>query len=228
MNSVAEKHILIVDDDARLRGLLSEYLSSQGFYVLTASDAAQAREKLEYIKVDALVLDRMMPGENGLELAASMRDDATPILMLTAMGETDERIEGLEAGVQDYLTKPFEPRELVLRLSNILARAQAEQTNHLSFGPYRFDANGRQLYHGEAPIHLTTAEALYLSVLIEEQGKPVSRERLAETIASAGESVSERSVDVQINRLRKKIELNPSRPVFIQTVRGEGYVLKRG
>lgn len=222
------EQILIADDDARLRDLLCEYLGGQGFIVIAAGDAAQARQALNYLSVDALILDRMMPGEDGVSLARALaKDDAAPpVLMLTAMGGTGERIEGLEAGVQDYLAKPFEPKELVLRLRNILTRrreAQAAQPQEAGqrFGPYRFDVNAQQLYRDGEPVYLTAAEACYLAALLRKAGQTVTRDALADELQSG----SGRSVDVQINRLRKKIEANAARPVYIQTVRGEGYVI---
>jgi two-component system phosphate regulon response regulator OmpR len=213
--------ILVVDDDARLRSLLCDYLSDQDFFVCEAHDAAAAREKLDWIQFDAMVLDRMMPGETGLELAQDVRGDAPPILMLTAMGESADRIAGLEAGVADYLTKPFEPRELVLRLQNLLAKQTPEPTEY-PFGPYRYDAAQQRLWHDQDAVYITSSEAELLSLLASHRGTPVSREQLA---AAFGQSEAGRAVDVQINRLRKKIEPDPSKPIYIQTVRGEGYRL---
>jgi two-component system phosphate regulon response regulator OmpR len=213
--------ILVVDDDARLRSLLCDYLSDQDFFVCEAHDAAAAREKLDWIQFDAMVLDRMMPGETGLELAQDVRGDAPPILMLTAMGESADRIAGLEAGVADYLTKPFEPRELVLRLQNLLAKQTPEPTEY-PFGPYRYDAAQQRLWHDQDAVYITSREAELLSLLASHRGTPVSREQLA---AAFGQSEAGRAVDVQINRLRKKIEPDPSKPIYIQTVRGEGYRL---
>lgn len=219
------EHILVVDDDERLRSLLEQYLSDQGFVVSTASNAAIAREKLIYFDVDMMVLDVMMPGETGLSLAESLGNDAPPILMLSAMGEAEDRIKGLEIGVDDYLTKPFEPRELVLRINNIKQRhaQNASNKNQRFFGPFRFDIKSGQLFEQDEVIYLTSSESLCLKALAEHAGEPVARERLAEL---TGQSKSnERSVDVQINRLRKKIEPIAGRPTYIQTVRGAGYVL---
>lgn len=218
-------HLLVVDDDERLRELLQQYLSEHGFFVSTAKDAPSARQMLQHFEMDAVVLDLMMPGESGLELAASLGPSAPPILMLTAMGEADDRIKGLEVGARDYLVKPFEPRELVLRINNILQRRQQEISAafKVKFGEFTFDTRSGKLLQQDHPVYLTSGEVGCLKVLAENAGKPVSRERLAElTLGAKG---NERSVDVQINRLRKKIEPMPGRPVYIQTVRGAGYVL---
>ena len=219
-------HILVVDDDTRLRSLLKQYLSDNGFLVTTASDAPDADAKMGFFAFDALVLDVMMPGETGMEMARRLRGKLPPTLMLTAMGETENRIEGLESGVDDYLTKPFEPRELVLRLQSILRRRSAAPetaAEALQFGEYRFDSAGGQLYKGEEAVYLTTAELQCLQLLAAQPGEPISRERIAAVSGSGG---NERSADVLINRLRKKIEPVPGKPVYIQTVRSRGYVLR--
>lgn len=223
-------HILVVDDDERLRDLLQQYLSEHQFFVTVAKNAADARHKLAFFAFDAMVLDLMMPGESGLDLAKSLGADAPPILMLTAMGEAEDRIRGLETGASDYLVKPFEPRELVLRISNILQRQKQtkKQASMLYFGEFYFDIDSAKLYCNEDPIYLTSSESLCLKALAENAGLPVSRERLAELTLANGAKSNERSVDVQINRLRKKIEPTPGRPVYIQTVRGAGYVLHPG
>ena len=218
-------HLLVVDDDERLRELLQQYLSEHGFFVSVAKDTTEARRMLQHFELDAMVLDLMMPGESGLELAASLGASAPPILMLTAMGETEDRIKGLETGARDYLVKPFEPRELVLRINNILQRRQQEMSVafKVRFGEFTFDTRSGKLLQQDHPVYLTSGEAQCLKVLAENAGKPVSRELLAElTLGAKG---NERSVDVQINRLRKKIEPMPGRPIYIQTVRGAGYVL---
>lgn len=223
-------HLLVVDDDARLRSLLAKYLAQEGFTVTVATDAADARAKLAFFTVDALILDVMMPGETGTELAASLRaaGHTTPILMLTAMGEAHERIGGLEAGADDYLVKPFEPRELLLRLRNLLRRGgtgkSAVPTGSLRFGEFLLDVEGKRLLRDNIPVYLTTAEHTLLFALARQPGLTLSRSELAEALsADAG---NERSVDVQITRLRKKIEPEPARPVYIQTVRGAGYILR--
>lgn len=218
-------HILIVDDDTRLRDLLRKFLTEAGFRITAAENAEAARAKLKGIDFDLLVVDVMMPGESGLDLTRSLRQtSAVPILMLTAMGESDDRINGLEHGADDYLPKPFEPRELLLRIHNILKRAQpaAAATGDLRFGPWRFDVLREALWQGEAPVRLTEAEGRLLAVLAKKPGATVSRDELA---AATGGDVNARSIDVQVTRLRRKIEQDPKAPRHLQTVRGKGYVL---
>ncbi len=217
-------HILVVDDDHRLRDLLGRFLTESGFVVMTASDAADARRKLSSITVDLIILDRMMPGESGLDFAADLQHSGIPILMLTAMGEAEDRIAGLEKGVDDYLVKPFEPRELVLRVSNILKRAPQPDTGsrEVKMGDKVFDLDRSQLLVEGEPIRLTDAEAALLSALASRPGASVSRESL---INMTGAAANDRAVDVQVMRLRRKIERDPSDPRYLQTVRGKGYVL---
>lgn len=223
-------HILVVDDDARLRRLLAEYLGNQGWVVTVAQDAEDAKAKLALFIFDLLVLDVMMPGMSGADLARELRDRGmmTPILMLTAMAEAEDRIDGLEAGADDYLVKPFEPRELVLRIQNILRRNAAPPTSSsptsVSFGRFTFLPTEGRLLHEGVPVHLTSAEQNLLSFLAHRAGEPVSRSELAACLS--GDSENERSIDVQITRLRKKIEADPSRPLYIQTIRGSGYILR--
>ena len=219
-------HILVVDDDERLRALLHKYLGEQGFFVSTAANTTEADEVLRVFAVDGVVLDVMMPGETGIAYATRLRAraDAPPVLLLTARGEADDRIAGLEAGAADYLGKPFAPKELLLRLENIVARARAQQVakRAVYFGDYRFDmAQGRLNYHDQ-PVYLTSSEVDCLRILAESAGTPVSRETMATTL---GDVTNERSVDVQINRLRKKIEPQPGKPIYLQTIRHAGYVL---
>jgi two-component system phosphate regulon response regulator OmpR len=227
MNSAAPApHILVVDDDERLRALLQKYLGEQGFFVSSAANTAEAEEILAVFTVDGIVLDVMMPGETGIAYATRLRAraDAPPVLLLTARGEADDRIAGLEAGAADYLGKPFAPKELLLRLENIVARARAQQASRraVRFGDYQFDlAQAQLLYHGQ-PVYLTSSEADCLRILAESAGVPVSRETMATTL---GDVQNERSVDVQINRLRKKIEPQPGKPIYLQTIRHAGYVL---
>ena len=221
-----EPHLLVVDDDARLRDLLRRYLTDQGFRVTTAGDAAEARRKLDSIAFDLLVLDVMMPGEDGLALTASLRKSSRiPILLLTAKAETADRIGGLERGADDYLTKPFEPRELVLRIRNILQRAasETERLSVLRLGEYRLDLQRGELRRGEEPVRLTSAEQSLLAALAAQPGEAVSRQALAEATQLGGNL---RAVDVQMTRLRRKIERDPRFPRYLQTVRGTGYVLK--
>ncbi len=218
-------HLLVVDDDARLRSLLSRYLMRAGYRVSTAANAGQARERLGVFLFDLIVLDVMMPGETGLSLAAALRASGgpqagAPILMLTARASADDRIEGLEAGVDDYLAKPFEPRELALRIAAILRRAApAPAPQEARFGPFAFDLARGALRRAGAPAPLTDREREMLTVLARAQGAAVSRAALA------GAETSERAIDVQINRLRRKIENDPANPVYLQTVRGIGYRL---
>jgi len=219
-------HLLVVDDDERLRGLLRRYLTDNGFRITLAADAAEARLKLKSLEYDLLVVDVMMPGENGFELTASLKAERrVPVLLLTAMAEAESRIHGLEQGADDYLVKPFEPRELVLRIRNILARTAVEGTvpEEIRFGSFRFDLKRGELWRADDPVHLTAAEAGLVTTLARQAGTPVSRERLAEEAQFSG---NVRGVDVQITRLRRKIERDPKFPRYLQTVRGIGYVLK--
>lgn len=228
-------HILVVDDDRRLRDLLRRFLSESGFVVSTAADASEARAQLAGMCFDALVVDVMMPGESGLELTRSLRtNSATPVLMLTAHGDPADRIAGLESGADDYLAKPFEPRELVLRLRSILRRTVAAlpaQTITLAtvgsvrMGNSVFDIARQELRTNGEPIHLTTAEAQLLTALASHAGQAFTREDLADATGMTGNT---RTVDVQVTRLRKKIEDDPRQPRYLQTVRGTGYVLRPG
>ncbi len=219
-------HLLIVDDDRRIRDLLSRYLHGEGYRVTTAADAADARAKLGGLKFDLLILDVMMPGETGFELAKSIRVESTvPILMLTARAEKESRIAGLEIGADDYVSKPFEPRELSLRVANILKRSQPAApppaAESVRFGPFVFHLGRGELRKGEEIIHLTDRERDMLRLLAVSPGETVTRVALAGNGVAAGE----RAVDVQINRLRRKIEKDPANPLIIQTVRGIGYRL---
>jgi two-component system phosphate regulon response regulator OmpR len=218
-------HLLVVDDDRRIRVLLSRFLLGEGYRVSTAETAADARAKLEGLKFDLLILDVMMPGESGFDFARSIRTgSAVPILMLTARDEKESRIRGLELGADDYLAKPFEPRELSLRVANILKRAQpprAPPPHSVRFGPFVFHMASGELRRGEEAIRLTERECEMLRVLATNVGETVPRQALA----GNGEAVSERTVDVQVNRLRRKIEVDPANPLIVQTVRGIGYRL---
>ena len=221
-----EPHLLVVDDDARLRELLRRYLSESGFRVTTAADAGEARANLASFAFDLVVLDVMMPGESGLVLTRALRQEGrVPVLLLTAMGEPEDRVNGLEQGADDYLSKPFEPRELVLRIRNLLQRRPAADADRreVRFGGCRFDLVRGELFRGGDPIRLTAAEAGLLGSLAEKAGEAVSREELS---LSAQFSGSVRNVDVQMTRLRRKIERDPRFPRYLQTVRGTGYVLK--
>ncbi|MBY0354828.1 MAG: response regulator transcription factor [Rickettsiales bacterium] len=228
MEPAEKPHILIVDDDARLRQLLQRYLSEQGWHVTTAQDANDARHKLDYFVYDAAIIDVMMPGENGMQLTQSIKQNhRLPVLLLTAMSEVEDRVMGLESGADDYLGKPFEPRELMLRLRNIMKRttlvaAVSQQT--VEFGDYRFDTDKLTLTHHDQLVALTMSESMLLRELARNIGVAVSRSDLARDAQT--EVANERSVDVLITRLRRKIEPDAARPVYILTVRGEGYVLR--
>jgi two-component system phosphate regulon response regulator OmpR len=218
-------HLLIVDDDRRIRDLLSRFLTGEGYRVTTANTAADARSKLKSLSFDLLILDIMMPGESGFDFAKALRGTSTvPILMLTARDATESRIKGLEMGADDYLSKPFEPRELSLRIANILKRAQpavASPAESVRFGPFVYHLARGELRKGEKIIKLTDREREMLRILSGTPGETVSRVDLA----GNGGSVSERAVDVLVNRLRRKIERNPANPLYVQTVRGIGYRL---
>lgn len=226
-----QPHILVVDDDTRLREALRRYLGQNGFLVTGAADAADARAKLAGLAFDLVVLDVMMPGENGLSLCRHLAANAgPPVLLLTARVEAGDRIDGLEAGADDYLSKPFEPRELVLRLNAILRRTLrprdrgADAAVPIRLGRYLFDAGREELRAGDEVIRLTAMESGLLRVLAAEPGMVFSREALVE---KAGvEAANERTIDVQVTRLRRKLEDDPREPRYLQTVRGEGYVLR--
>jgi two-component system phosphate regulon response regulator OmpR len=218
-------HLLVVDDDRRIRDLLSRFLFAEGYRVTTADNASDARAKLESLSFDLLILDVMMPGETGFQLAKSLRETSVvPILMLTAKAETESRITGLEIGADDYVPKPFEPRELSLRIASILRRtivAPAPAVESVRFGDFVFHLGRGELRRGEEVIHLTDRERDMLRVLAAIPGETVPRLALA----GNGGGANERAVDVQVNRLRRKIERDPANPLFVQTVRGIGYRL---
>jgi len=217
-------HVLLVDDDQRIRDLLGRYLFENGFRVTTAQDSSTARASMRGLSFDLVILDVMMPGENGLELARNLKSiSPVPICMLTARAEPEDRVEGLEAGVDDYVTKPFEPRELVLRLQNIMRRGRIEPgpREEIRMGDYTFHVARGELKRGEEAIKLTERERDLLRLFASRVGSPIARHELA----SDDSTGSERAIDVQINRLRRKIETDPSNPVYLQTVRGKGYIL---
>jgi two-component system phosphate regulon response regulator OmpR len=218
-------HLLVVDDDRRIRDLLSRFLHGEGYRVTTADNAADARAKLGSLSFDLLVLDVMMPGETGFDLARSLREtSAVPILMLTARAEADSRIQGLELGADDYVPKPFEPRELSLRIANILRRTivpPPPTVESVRFGEFVFHLGRGELKRGEEIVRLTDRERDMLRVLAAKPGETVPRQALG----GDGGGGSERAVDVQVNRLRRKIERDPANPLFVQTVRGIGYRL---
>ena len=224
-------HVLVVDDDARLRALLSRYLAEQGFRVTTAGDAAAAREQMRSMQPDLLVLDVMMPGETGLSLTESLRAEQAdlPILLLTARGGPEDRIAGFEAGADDYLPKPFEPYELVLRLRSMLRRVTPppmDPAAPVRLGPLHFDAERAELSGVEGVVYLTGGEAALLQALARRPNEVLSREWIVETLGM--DETGERAIDVQVTRLRRKIEADPREPRFLHTVRGRGYVLKPG
>ena len=217
-------HILLVDDDRRIRDLLSRFLAGEGYRVTTAMSASDARAILNGLHFDLLILDVMMPGETGFELARFIRKSSNvPIVMLTARHEAEARIEGLQIGADDYVAKPFEPRELALRIGNILkrtARPPTEALEQVAFGPYIYHLARGELRQGEEIVHLTDREREMLRILAENPGETVPRGAL-----TGNGTVNERAVDVQINRLRRKIEHDPANPLYLQAVRGIGYRL---
>ncbi len=224
-----QAHVLLVDDDERIRSLLQKFLIRNGYLVTAARDAGHARRLLAGLEFDMGILDVMMPGDNGYVLCAEIRETREmPILLLTARGETSDRITGFEAGADDYLSKPFEPRELLLRLKAILRRAPAgggamPRTLHL--GAVRYDLERGELFRGEDPVRLTATETTLMRTLAATPHEAVSRMTLVEKLGRDGEMSGERAVDVQITRLRRKLERDPKQPRYIQTVRGEGYML---
>lgn len=226
-----DAHLLIVDDDERIRELLKKFLMRHGFLVTAARDAAHARRILSGLDFDLIVMDVMMPGEDGITLTTALRETSTtPILLLTAKGDTEHRIQGLEAGADDYLSKPFEPKELLLRINAILRRmpeAPAEVTTPkiLHLGPIRYDIEKGEMWQGETPVRLTATESQLMRIFSSCPGEPVSRTRLVEDLGRDKGQAQERAVDVQITRLRRKIESDPKQPRYLQTVRGAGYML---
>lgn len=224
-------HLLIVDDDERIRGLLQKFLMRSGFLVTAARDATHARRILSGLDFDLIVLDVMMPGENGISLTRAIRETSmTPIMLLTAKGETGDRIEGLEAGADDYLPKPFEPKELLLRINAILRRMPEKSEQDaapkvLHLGSIRYDIERGELWQGEDILRLTATENQLMKIFAATPGEPVSRAKLVEDLGRDRGQAQERAVDVQITRLRRKIEADPKQPRYLQTVRGAGYML---
>jgi len=216
-------NLLVVDDDERIRNLLSQYLIKEGFIVSTANGADVARKKIQLVKFDLIILDIMMPGDDGLTLTQEIRNNSDiPIILLTAKSGTDSKIEGLEVGADDYLTKPFNPKELLLRILSILKRSKAEDNvdNEIFFGDFILNIEKRELTKSKERVYLTDREMNLLIALAKSPGQPLNREKLA------GIDEPGRSVDVGINRLRRKIEKDPRMPLWLQTVRGEGYILR--
>ena len=229
--SSMDAHLLIVDDDERIRDLLRKFLMKNGFLVTAARDAAHARGVLEGLDFDLIVMDVMMPGEDGVSLTRALRETRdTPILLLTAKGTTENRIDGLEAGADDYLAKPFEPKELLLRINAILRRMPdlpVAQTapKFLTLGPIRYDIERGEMWQGEDLVRLTATESQLMKIFSAQPGEPVTRARLVEDLGRDHGQAQERAVDVQVTRLRRKIEPNPREPRYLQTVRGAGYML---
>jgi two-component system phosphate regulon response regulator OmpR len=224
-------HLLIVDDDERIRDLLKQFLIRHGFLVSAARDSEHARRVLAGLDFDLIVLDVMMPGEDGVSLTKWIRCDRdTPVLLLTAKGETEDRITGLEAGADDYLAKPFEPKELLLRINAILRRTpepvtQPEMPTVLRLGPVRYDIERGELWNGNDLIRLTATEGQLMRIFAASVGNPVSRAALVGELGRDEAQAQDRAIDVQITRLRRKIEVNPKEPRYLQTVRGSGYLL---
>lgn len=225
-------HILVVDDDARLRGLLSRFLAEKGFRVTTAESAEEARAKLRSVFPDLMVLDVMMPGESGLDLITSLRNSHhqnLPVLLLTARGAPEDRIAGFEAGADDYLGKPFEPMELVLRIRAMLRRAPpavGPPAGPVSLGPLAFDPERGELHGPEGTVRLTGGEAALLTALARRPNEVLSREEIAAALGT--DDSGERAIDVQVTRLRRKIEPDSREPRYLHTVRGRGYMLRPG
>ena len=218
-----EAHILVVDDDDGIRNLVKRYLSENNFLVTTSESAEDAEEKISYIKFDLIVLDIMMPGKSGLEFTLANKNKInTPILLLTAKAEPEERIDGLEKGADDYLPKPFEPKELILRIKNILNKTKSDNLKRvIEFGNIKIDLNKSFIYKDKKQFKINNTEKIILEKMINSPGQTFSRENIGKIINLD----KERSIDVIITRLRKKIEENPKSPKYLQTIRGEGYVL---
>ena len=216
-------HILVVDDDDRIRNLVKQYLNENNFLVTTAISAEDAVQKINLIKFDLIVLDIMMPGKNGLEFTIENKQKInTPIILLTAKGEASERVEGLEVGADDYLSKPFEPKELILRIKNILNKTKSKNIKRvIDFGNITIDLNKHLIFKNDKEFKINNTEKTILEEMVNSPGKTFSREEIGRIINLN----KERSIDVIITRLRKKIEIDPKNPKYLQTLRGEGYVL---
>jgi len=226
-----DPHLLIVDDDERIRSLLRKFLMRNGFLVTAARDAAHARRILSGLDFDLIVLDVMMPGEDGTSLTRHIRETSdTPVMLLTAKGETEDRIKGLEAGADDYLAKPFEPKELLLRINAILRRMPEPEGDQsvpkvLHLGTIRYDIDRGEMWQGDEPLRLTATESQLMRIFSKTPGEAVTRTKLVEELGRDKGQAQERAVDVQITRLRRKIEEDPKQPRYLQTVRGAGYML---
>jgi len=224
-------HILIIDDDERIRTLLARFMAKNGYLVSKARDAGHARRLLAGLEFDLLIIDVMMPGEDGFSLTRDLRLSlTTPIMLLTARGEAEDRIKGLEAGADDYLPKPFEPQELLLRVNAILRRVPKDLNKPspprtLHMGQFRYDITRSELWRGDDGVRLTSTENALMRVFAATPNTAVSRKRLVEELGQGDSSANERAIDVQITRLRRKIEADPKQPRYLQTVRGAGYML---
>ncbi len=224
-------HLLIVDDDSRIRSLLAKFLNKNGYLTTTARDAAHARRLLAGLEFDMLIIDVMMPGENGFDLTRDLRDSLqTPIMLLTARGETSDRITGLEAGADDYLPKPFEPQELLLRVNAILRRAPSDPAKptppqNLHLGGFRYDIARAELWQGAQIIRLTSTENALMKIFASQPGTAMPRSTLVAALGQGDSTAQERAIDVQITRLRRKFEADPKNPRYLQTVRGAGYMI---
>ena len=218
-----DAHILVVDDDDGIRELVKKYLSENNFLITTANSSEDAKEKISIIKFDLIVLDIMMPGKSGLEFTSENKDNInTPIILLTAKGESSERVEGLEVGADDYLPKPFEPKELVLRIKNILNKTKSKNIKRIiEFDNIKIDLNKLLIIQNKKEFKINSTEKTILEKMINAPGQTFSRESIGKII----DLEKERSIDVIITRLRKKIEINPKNPKYLQTIRGSGYVL---
>ncbi|MGR3662785.1 MAG: response regulator [Paracoccaceae bacterium] len=229
--SELDAHLLIVDDDERIRVLLQKFLIKNGFFVSAARDAEHARRILSGLEFDLIVMDVMMPGEDGISFTKSLREKiTTPILLLTARGDTDDKIIGLEAGADDYLAKPFEPKELLLRINAILRRVPQPENvelvpKFLNLGPIRYDVKRGEMWQGDQLVRLTATESQLMKIFALTPAEAVSRADLVEKLGRDTGQAQERAVDVQITRLRRKIEQDPKQPRYLQTVRGAGYML---
>ena len=229
--SDVQAHLMIVDDDERIRDLLKQYLSRNGFLVSAARDADHARRLLSMLEFDLIVLDVMMPGDDGVTLTKELREGLeTPIMLLTAKGETSDRIAGLEAGADDYLAKPFEPKELLLRINAILRRVPEPDEvdaspKALKLGPLTYDIDRAELWQGDQLVRLTSTEVQLMRIFSAKIGEVVSRMSLVEELGRDRGQAQERAVDVQITRLRRKLEADPKQPRYLQTIRGAGYML---
>lgn len=227
----SEAHLLVVDDDQRIRLLLQKFLARNGYLVTGARDAAHARRLLTGLEFDMLIIDIMMPGEDGFSLTEDLRRTlTTPILLLTARGDADDRIKGLELGADDYLAKPFEPKELLLRVNAILRRMPkadviVEPPKTLQMADVRYDVTRSELWHGEDRVRLTATENALMKIFAANTHQPLSRARLVDDLGKGDGSAQERAIDVQITRLRRKLEADPKQPRYLQTVRGAGYML---